>query len=323
MAGQRIEETFKLKPAGCRSDPDQRKSLAGWARVTYHQQAVFMKNNTMYLLRSLTAACSVFLALALSAQAESTNFSFVQLSDTHFGPARENRNSKEILKKINSLPVPVEFVAHTGDVFSDCVTNQSVVNIATSALFSLRAPLHVVAGNHDIRTQYLERTTQAFTNLFGALSFRAEYRGVVCLFLYTEPLSRGFDMPGYDPLAWLEAQLKEADGKPVLIFHHMPTVADFHNNTMHKGWPQAARSRWEKLISNSNVKAVIAGHFHRGELHWSGEVPQYVGEAAAAFWGRTPAFRLYEYRDGRLGYRTIYLESSGESADKTLKKTAP
>jgi hypothetical protein len=27
----------------------------------------------------------------------------------------------------------------------------------------------------------------------------------------------------------------------------------------------------------------------------------------ASYWGRQASFRLYEFRDGRLGYRTVYL----------------
>jgi hypothetical protein len=30
--------------------------------------------------------------------------------------------------------------------------------------------------------------------------------------------------------------------------------------------------------------------------------------SVAGYWGRQASFRLYEYRDGRVGYRTIYLQ---------------
>jgi UDP-2,3-diacylglucosamine pyrophosphatase LpxH len=77
---------------------------------------------------------------------------------------------------------------------------------------------------------------------------------------------------------------------------------------MYPGWPPAARERFEQLVNAANVKGVLSGHFHRDELHWLGKVPVFVSAPVADYWGRQGSFRLYEYRDGRLSYRTIYLE---------------
>jgi hypothetical protein len=56
------------------------------------------------------------------------------------------------------------------------------------------------------------------------------------------------------------------------------------------------------------VQAVITGHFHRDELHWLDGIPIFAAPPVAAYWGRQASFRLYEYRDGRLGYRAVYLQ---------------
>ena len=67
--------------------------------------------------------------------------------------------------------------------------------------------------------------------------------------------------------------------------------------------------RWARLFNEQpEIKAVVAGHLHRDELHWIGSVPIYVASSLARFWDRQPSFRLYEYRDGKLGYWTIYLK---------------
>jgi UDP-2,3-diacylglucosamine pyrophosphatase LpxH len=63
-----------------------------------------------------------------------------------------------------------------------------------------------------------------------------------------------------------------------------------------------------KLINSYNVKAVIAGHFHRDELHWLENVPLYVSSPVAGYWGRQATFRIYEYSNGKIGYRTQYIE---------------
>jgi UDP-2,3-diacylglucosamine pyrophosphatase LpxH len=77
---------------------------------------------------------------------------------------------------------------------------------------------------------------------------------------------------------------------------------------MHEGWKLQMRRQWERLVNSANVKGVIAGHFHRAEQHWVGDVPLYVAPSVAGFWGRQGSYRIYEYRNGRLAYRTQYLE---------------
>ena len=252
------------------------------------------------------------------AQTSGPHFYFVQISDTHFGSPWEDETAQAFVEAINALPMPIECVVHTGDVFADRIGKPSVLAVGTSTLARLKAPLHVVAGNHDILTNDTEQVAGIFTNAFGALSGRAEHQGVSFIWAYTEPLRGYIHVPGYDPLKAVEKLLAEAGDKPVIILTHSPGVEDFHNNAIFPGWPEKARRQWEALISRPNVKAVITGHFHRDELHWMGNIPVFVGEPSASYWGRQPAFRIYEYKDGRLGYRTVYKEPK-----KRVSKEAP
>ena len=94
----------------------------------------------------------------------------------------------------------------------------------------------------------------------------------------------------------------------MIVFHHAPSIGSFYKNTLHRGWEKAIRPEWVRLLNAYGVKAVIAGHFHRDEHHWLGEVPLYISSAMAPYWGRQPTYRIYEYQDGKIGYRTQYLE---------------
>lgn len=250
-----------------------------------------------------------------TASTQDIQFCFVQISDTHFGSARENNAARAIIEKINALPFAVEFIVHTGDIFADNADKETAMSVATSAFARLQAPLHTLPGNHDILTNRLASTLHAYTNQFGPLASRADYKGVACLFLYTEPLRKEFTIPGYDPMTWLQAQLVAISNTPAILFHHAPPVEDFYDGSIHPGWPEPARASWNDLLRKSSIQAVIAGHFHRNELHWLEDIPLFVGEASASYWGRTPAFRIYEYRNGRLSYRTVYL-SPKETSDK-------
>jgi DNA repair exonuclease SbcCD nuclease subunit len=259
--------------------------------------------------RRIALLCAACLIVARAAAAEPTNhFWFVQVTDTHSGLNDHKARLERVVDEINNLPMKIEFVVHTGDFFTDNILKPGVINEATSALARIKVPLHTLPGNHDILRNKLEPTLSAYTNAIGPLCSRAEYHGVVFLFLDTEPLRKGFSVPGYDPLKWLVGQLKETAGKPVIVCHHAPAIEDFYDNEIHPGWPQPVRAEWNALLESANVKAVLTGHFHRDELYWEGRIPVYVSSSVAGFWGRQGSFRIYEYRDGRLGYRTKYLE---------------
>ena len=261
----------------------------------------------------MAAAC-LFLLLALQgampaiSATNDSHFYFVQITDTHWGSRDGIDITRRAVQKINELPVKVEFVAHTGDVLSDNITNTNIVNEGLAVLKELKAPVHFVAGNHDILSSNAEVTAALFTRHFGPLASKAEHMGVVFIFVYTEPLADRFTLKDYDPIPAAAGMIRKAGSKPVIIFHHTPSMEDFHKNSFHPGWPKEVRETWEKLMQSPTVVSVIAGHFHRDELHWIGKTPEYVSAPLITYWGRQPSFRLYEYSAGRLGYSTIYME---------------
>jgi len=250
-------------------------------------------------------ALAAFLSLEIVSADE--GFHFVQISDTHFGRHDHEERRSRIVETINDLPMEIECVVHTGDIFSDNIGDKETVDESVAILERIEAPLHCLPGNHDILKRRHAATARIYQDRFGEYIYSAEYEGVVFVFIYTEPLAAEFSVENYLPFDQLEKQLERSDGKPVLLFHHTPSVEDFYNNRMHSGWREDVRRRWIDLVNKYNVKAVVAGHFHRDELHWLGDVPLYVSSSIAGFWGRQASFRIYEYRDGKLGYRTQYL----------------
>ncbi len=235
---------------------------------------------------------------------------FVQLTDTHFGQGDNLERVRTVVKAVNELPMKVAFVAVTGDIMNDCITDSNQVNEALAVLGQLKMPVHFVPGNHDLLTASLEETVAVFTNRFGPLISSAEYGGVQFIFVCTEPLSGGAQIPGYDPLGALDRLLRSrTNGQSAVVFHHQPAVDDFYHNRINAGWNRtAAGRRWVELMNQNKVTAVIAGHFHRDEFHWLEKVPLFVGPPLSGRLGRQAAFRIYEYRDDRLGYWNQYIE---------------
>lgn len=240
-------------------------------------------------------------------RAAGDGFFFVQITDTHFGDRDHLARTRKLVDQINGLPYEIACVVHTGDIFADSISDADIREEGLGVLKRLKAPLHLLPGNHDIREGGIGDTLRVYTREVGPLIHQAEYRGVVFVFAYTEPVAMGFRVPGYEPLKAMEAAFVQAAGKPVILFHHRPAVDDYYEFTLHPGWDPKARSALETLLRAHRVQAVITGHFHRDELHWRDGIPVFAAPPVAGYWGRQASFRLYEYRDGRLGYRTVYL----------------
>ncbi|MCJ7774217.1 MAG: metallophosphoesterase [Desulfobacterales bacterium] len=271
---------------------------------------MFRSINT-YRHRFIVFLFIYFCLACINAYAEDkteNHFYFVQMTDTHFGDDNHLKKAKKAIKYINKLPMKIQCVVHTGDITMDKLDDKEVIDESLAVLSRLKVPIHYVPGNNDISLHRLEPTTNAFVENFGELISMAEYQNVVFLFVYTEPLRKAFSIKGYDPLKQIESYLNKSKGKPVIIFHHAPCVSDFYKNTFHDKWDEQNKKKWIKLVNRYNVKAVIAGHFHRAEHHWLGNVPLYVAAPISGYLGRQASFRIYEYNNGKIGYRTQYIK---------------
>jgi len=240
---------------------------------------------------------------------KAAHFYFIQITDTHWGPVDHYGRTQKVVEKINKLPMPIKCVVHTGDIVMDNLEDPFVISKGIDILNQLKVPVYFIPGNHDILRNRYEMTQKAYTKHFGGLITEAEYEGVVFILIYTEPLTRFFPSVAFQPLIELSNALDRSRGKPVIVFHHSPSVEDFYNNAMHSRWKDDLRQQWAALINGHNVKAVVAGHFHRDEFHWLGKVPLYVSSSVAGYWNRQATFRIYEYDNGKLAYRTQYIDN--------------
>ena len=217
------------------------------------------------------------------------HFYFIQISDTHWGRGDNLNKTKKIVSMINALPMTIQCVVHTGDITSNCIDDPDLVLQGKAIMEKLEVPVHYIPGNHDILKRVYDDTKSAYMKHFGGLVTEKTYNGVVFLMVYTEPLAKSFKDKNYQPLVLVKSALERTEGKPVIVFHHTPSVGDFYNNTMHKGWKADVQKAWSDMLNAYDVKAVIAGHFHRDEHHWVGNIPLYVSSSISGAWGRQAA----------------------------------
>lgn len=235
------------------------------------------------------------------------SFYFVQVTDSHWGARDGVSLTRKAVEMINTLPVKIEFVAVTGDIFSDSIRKDDVVSEGLAAMKALKSPVYYVPGNHDLLKNDQDATVARFEKSFGPLNKAVQVGGVLCLFVCTEIAEGQERNPADDERDWIGKSLKRKP-MPTLVFMHRPPLHDVVNGSDGAvSWQDEYDSRWKLFFdSHPEIKAVFAGHLHRDVMGWIGDVPVYVAPALARFWDRQPSFRLYRYLNGRVNYWTLY-----------------
>lgn len=252
------------------------------------------------------------------------HFYFVQITDMHWGARDGVSLTRRAVDAINALPVKPAFVAVTGDLFADSIHNEQVVKSGMAAMKGVKVPVYFIPGNHDISKNDVVGSAEAFETLFGPVNRKAEFEGVMCLFVCTEVTDGGEHGFGDVQRTWISRNIG-AGRKPVLLFMHRPPLRDMLSGSDGEvSWDDKVDSRWERLFEDRpEIKAVFAGHWHRDEMGWVGGVPVYVCPAVARFWDRKPAFRLYEYNRGRVSYWPLFPEDAGKDEKTTRSSSFP
>lgn len=257
----------------------------------------------LVIILALLSSCA---GLGPPSSGENGAFYFVQITDTHFGPRGYLENIEKTVARINSLPLDIAFVVHTGDIMNDNITEPDLVAEGLNALAELEAPIFFCAGNHDISAWLPEEEKRAYIQHFGDLVHCHDHERVRFIFAFTMPLEIGSEVAGYDALAEIEALLQEAEGRPAVILLHNPPLSK-RLNPEDSLWRREAGEKWNSLLARYDVRAVLAGHLHSDEFYWMGDTPLYIAPSVYNHGGRaqTPHFRVYCYEAGRLSYWTL------------------
>jgi Icc protein len=263
---------------------------------------------------------------------------FVHISDTHFGPTHDFKlygkiayaQATKIVEAINALPVPPDFLVHTGDIASH--PDDLSYRLAADVLSRVRVPVYYVIGNHDaaeLVRRFLpmgERTSILEDDRF--LTYAFESRG----YRFVALDARGPDeidphgVLGTQQFDFLESEFRK-DQKPVIVFVHFP--------------PLSLDSRWfdqNMLLLNGEilhqflvpikerVRGVFFGHVHRGiQILRDGILYSAVASTVGQFFAwphdehvkldlhHPPCFNFVTLRDGQTIIKEHTLSEGPES----------
>jgi 3',5'-cyclic-AMP phosphodiesterase len=210
---------------------------------------------------------------------------------------------------LNALEPRPDAVIMTGDLVDQGSPEQ--YEHLKALLAPLEIPYFLLVGNHDARDA-----------LRAAFPDRAELRSGGEFVQYAvdvgplRVIALDSMVPGQSAgnlcdarLAWLEAQLDAAQGKPVIVaLHHPPFVCGIGHMDELRLDPVAADKLASLIVRYPNVERVICGHVHRPMfVRFGGTIASAVpspahqvaldlrDDAPSAFMMEPPAYALHRY----------------------------
>lgn len=209
------------------------------------------------------------------------------LSDTHLraggaplhGVDTET-NLRRALDRLESSGILVDAIIHTGDIadLGELDAYRRVRALVEPVAERLGCPIIWVAGNHDIRGPLREGLLSEEQS-DAPLDSVTDVRGLRVIALDTSVPLHGHGELDEAQLHWLRQQLAvPAEHGTVLALHHppVPTIAHELQTLQLRSVPQLAA-----VLDGSDVRAVIAGHFHYSTTGLLGTIPVSVVSATS------------------------------------------
>ena len=213
------------------------------------------------------------LAYAADKEKMSGEFTFVQLSDTHWGfsDAKVNPDYSGTLKRavaaVNNLQPQPDFVVFTGDLTH--TTDDPKERRKRLAEFrhitqALKVKdIKFMPGEHDAGLD----NGEAFKEVFGDTHYTFDHKGVH--FIVIDNVSDPTSSIGDVQLQWLSDDLKKLDKDArIVVFTHRPL---FNLYSQWDWWTRDGAKAIELLMPYKNV-TVFYGHIHQENHHMEGHI---------------------------------------------------
>jgi 3',5'-cyclic AMP phosphodiesterase CpdA len=225
----------------------------------------------------------LFAANSKTPRPSASDFSFVQISDSHIGfnkPANQDviRTLQLAIDKINALPAQPDLLLHTGDIThssrpAEFDTAEQLVKGAKAGQF------FYVPGEHDTATDdgalYRERFGKGTTGN-GWYSF--DHKGVHFIGLNNVLQIDAMGNLGPDQLAWLKKDLSaHSPSTPIIVFAHIPLWMVYPQ----WGWGTKDGAEALSYLKRFGSVTVLNGHIHQVVQKVEGNVAFHTATSTA------------------------------------------
>lgn len=244
--------------------------------------------------------------LSFAPDKDSSQFTFVQITDIHLDALEEHRIFFEkALREINKINPA--FVIATGDLVlaaESATISQAKewYDIYSDSIKNLDVPVYNMVGNHDVVGICYKKdisnepgyNKEMYQNYFGPTYYSFDWGLYHCIVLDPNEFLDGnqfYMIPDYQ-VEWLRENLSYREGNPLLVFFHEPTMS----------WENRA---YVLGLLNQHSTKMFSGHWHMDILIDSQGIPEQVTGALCGEWWRG------DCSDGKpCGYRIVQVEGN-------------
>lgn len=243
-------------------------------------------------------------------------FTFIQITDIHIDSIPEHISLfRQDVAEINDIAP--SFVIDTGDLISkgdevSIAQDKEWFDIYAEVTSDFNVPLYTVVGNHelvgtrnpDVDPSETGYEKDMYRDYFGPTYYSFDWGLYHCVVLDTNLFEDGRRFYGVpeQQLHWLQQDLAQRKGKPILVFYHEQTPL----------WEVNRDEVWTVLTGHDGGMTPFVGHLHHDILMMdshSKAVPEQVTGALCGQWFFGPNI------DGvPRGYRIISADAHGVSA---------
>jgi 3',5'-cyclic AMP phosphodiesterase CpdA len=240
------------------------------------------------VLWTLAAGVPVSLNLlgrAEAAEAVSSGFTFLQISDSHVGfDKAANPHAldtlKEAIAQVEALPTRPAFMIHTGDITHLSTPGQ--FDDAARVIGGAGLDVHYVPGEHDVIDEgngraYADRYGRG-TRGAGWYSFDENGVHFIALVNVVNLKAGGLGQLGPEQIAWLSDDLRgRSASAPIVVFAHIPlwtVYADW-------GWGTEDAAQVLALLKRFGSVTILNGHIHQIMQKVEGSVTFHTARSTA------------------------------------------
>lgn len=247
----------------------RRKIMANIDRRGALECMVWAGSGILWTLSGGVPHSSAILGVGTAQAQSATDFSFLQISDSHIGFKQAANPTplvtlQDAIGKIGSLATRPTFMIHTGDISH--LSKPEEFDDAEKVIAGAKLDVHYVPGEHDIVDEqrgaaYMERFGKRLkAQGTGWYSFDQAGVHFVGLVNVADLKAGGMGALGAAQIAWLADDLKaKSSSTPLVIFAHIPLwtiYADW-------GWGTDDGMQVLDLVKRFGSVTVLNGHIHQ------------------------------------------------------------
>ena len=227
-----------------------------------------------------------------------------------------------------------ELVIHLGDIVNpvpELPTYADAAGHFKSLVADLKAPLHLVAGNHDVGDKPVswmpagtvnDEHLELYQSHFGKHYFSFDHGDLRFVVVNAPIINSGLSVEAAQR-KWLESELVANKGKRIFIcIHYPPYVSNPDENSSYDNIDEPGRSWLVDLIERSGAEAVFCGHVHNFWYDRIADTEMYILPSTAfvrhdysEFFRIEPGEQNGRNDTAKLGYFVVRVYEQGHVAE--------